>query len=303
MNYDTEKLEKLEKKVKKMLLDSDSKLYNFLDSDYKNYKLDEAIRILRNIYNEYKELKMPSKQNQILLEINSIYDKLYLHNSDRIYKKYQSTNLKDLLTLNEKYMTLKDDKLYYIELYIKISRETTDENTYIRALEYIIKCYKNDDTMVDIVINCYNELYILTDEYKEHYGDILAINKQEYKEAAEIYEHIGEHSLTNLRKFSCPTYFLKSILCYILHNDDIYTEIKLQKFSNEYIIIQNSHIYKFMIDIANSYFENNLNKFTNIIIEYDNISKLDNYYIVILNNIKNKIKDNINNTNDQTELL
>jgi tetratricopeptide (TPR) repeat protein len=290
-------IEKMEKTVTKILNDSNSKIYNFFDKNYKNYKIDEALTILKDIYNEYKVLKMPSKQNLVLLQINSLYDKLYLHNFDRMYKKFQATNLKELLHLNEKNMTLRDDTLHYIELYIKISHESADENTYMKALEYVIKYYKDDDTKFDIVIKCYKEIYAITNEYKEEYGNILALNG-DYKEAAEIYEHIGENSINKLTKFLCPNYFLKSIICYILHNDDVYTEIKLEKFTKDFIIIQHSSTYKFMIDITKCYLDNNIIKFTDSVIEYDTIKKLDDFYVKLLNSIKEKMK----NTNIEDEL-
>ena len=280
--------------------DSNNRFMKFIFNDYSLIKLDEAIEKFSLAADEYKIEKLYKKQIECLLKIDEIYDKKYTLTRERLDKKFQSTNLKNLIDLmlkeNKKNILVDSnfipfDVLSYVNKFIIISEETADDDHVIKSIDYIIKLYENvdDEIILILITELYEKQFEITQKYNEKYGDIL-IKKGLFKKAAELYESIGNNNgQSSTLKFSCSRLFLKAICCYILCDDDVYAKNKFDEIEISYPTIHNDRDFKLSKNIMDTYLEKDINTFTSNLIEYDEISKLSDFHVNLFNLIKKKM--------------
>lgn len=288
----------------KCLTESNSKIMNIFMSDYKQMKLEEAIEKFSFASDEYKIEKAYSKQIECLIKIDEIYDKKFAITKERLDKKFQATNLKILIDImlkeNKKNILISQDNKFipydtmsYIKKYILTSEETADDEHLIKSIDYILKLYENtdDDKIIEFLIELYEKQYELTQKYDEKYGDLLVKNKN-YTRAAEIYESIGKlKAESSTLKFGCAKLFLKSICCYILSDDDVNAQRKFDEIELSYPIIHSDRDFKLSRNIMESYQERDLESYTRVMYEYDEISKLSDFHVNLFNLIKKKMTE------------
>lgn len=291
----------------KCLTESNSrfgKVMNLIISDYKLLKLEEAIEKFISASEEYKIEKAYSKQIECLIKIDEIYDKKFIITTERLDKKFQATNLKILIDVmlkeNKKNILISQninfipyDVMLYIKKYISTSEETADDEHLIKSIDYILKLYENidDDKIIEFLIELYEKQFDLTQKYDEKYGDLFVKNKN-YIKAAEIYESIGKlKAESSTLRFGSAKLFLKSICCYILSDDDVNAQRKFDEIELSYPIIHSDRDFKLSKNIIELYQERDVETFTNIMVEYDSISKISDFHVNLFNLIKKKMTE------------
>ena len=201
-------------------------------------------------------------------------------------------NKKNILILQDNNF-IQYDVMLYIKKYILTSEETADDEHLIKSIDYILKLYENteDDKIIEFLIELYEKQYDITQKYDEKYGDLLVKNKH-YTRAAEIYESIGKlKAESSTLKFSCAKLFLKSICCYILSDDDVNAQRKFDEIELSYPIIHSDRDFKLSRNIMESYQERDVESYTRVMYEYDEISKISDFHVNLFNLIKKKMTE------------
>jgi len=118
-----------------------------------------------------------------------------------------------------------------------------------------------------------------------------AAQLEKYDRAIEVYEDIAKKSLdNNLLKWGAKDNFFKAILCYLCSGDAITAKRQLEKYQEMDYTFGSQRECKFLQEIiaANENFD--VEAFTQAVVEYDSITKLDQWKTTILLRIKNLIK-------------
>jgi len=117
-----------------------------------------------------------------------------------------------------------------------------------------------------------------------------------YDKAIEIYEKVASGSLdNNLLKWSVKDYFLKAGLCHLCTADIVSAKRSLDKYKDMDPTFSSQRECKFLEQIVGAYENLDAESFTNAVVEFDSISKLDAWKTSILLKIKNSIKSEDNN--------
>jgi len=118
---------------------------------------------------------------------------------------------------------------------------------------------------------------------------------EKYDKAIDVYEDMARKSLDNsLTKWSVKNYFFKAILCYILQTDVITAKRQLDKYQEMDYSFGSQRECKFLQEIIAAYEAGNVEEFTQAVVEYDSISKLDQWTTTMLLRVKDKVKDSGN---------
>jgi hypothetical protein len=285
-----------------VLRKSDNRIWNFLLHNYKELKLEEALDIFNLAADEYKINKLYHRQIEALLKVDEIHDKIYAQKKDRLEKKFQVTNLKSIIDLmlkeNKRQIFVNQNDNYtpydiitHIKKIILISEETAEDDVVLKTIDFIIKLYENNDEQTDLLIGLYEKQFEITGKYTEKYGDFMMKNKS-YSKAAEIYELIGKLNSESLSlKWSCSRLFLKAIFSYILNGDDVYSKRKFDDIETSYPIVTDNRDFILAKNVLYTYLERNIERFTEYVYEYDQITRLDDFYVGILNSIKKSMSE------------
>ena len=260
-------------------------------------RISHSIELLKQCVLDFKIQKDLQNQIKYSFLIDKYYDDLYRYTLDRTDKSYQSTNLKDLIILCEKdnkqnfinNKELKYDIFKLIEKYIKTSEETGDDNRMELCYKFMLEYYTNpNDTQIDLVCDIHEKLRNLKGEYNEKYIELIVSHKEEFMLGAELYEELATKRLDTPRKFLIDLLLLKAFLCYLCI-DEILAERKLNEFDMNFPIISNTMNYNFCVNIMETYKDKDVDKYTDIVRNYNSIKPLDDYMVMILNKIKKNI--------------
>nr|AAF27632.1 Sec17 [Komagataella pastoris] len=115
---------------------------------------------------------------------------------------------------------------------------------------------------------------------------------QDFLKAAESYERIAKESLNNsLAKWSLKDYFFKAILCRLALNGYPSASALLERFVSWDPTFEKTRGYEFALKLVDGLKEGDPDIIASASHEYDQISRLDNFKVKILNKIKNNIRD------------
>jgi len=119
----------------------------------------------------------------------------------------------------------------------------------------------------------------------------FAAQLEKYDKAIEVYEDVARKSLDNsLLKWSVKDYFFRAILCYLCGTDVVSAKRQLEKYQEQDYTFGSSRECKFLQEIIAAYESLDVEAFTQAVVEYDSISKLDTWKTTILLRVKNAIK-------------
>lgn len=143
------------------------------------------------------------------------------------------------------------------------------------------------------------EYYESAVQYSEMSGEDSSINKAEikvamlaatdeqYQKALELFEKIADRMVdNNLLKFSCKEYYLKAGLCSLCLNDVVGAKVKHERYETQAAYFRDSRESKLLLNLAEAIENEDQEEFTQIVKEYDAISKLDGWMTQILLKIK-----------------
>lgn len=120
----------------------------------------------------------------------------------------------------------------------------------------------------------------------------FAASLGQYDKAIEKFEQVAYASLDNqLTKWSLKEYFLKAGLCHIVNGDYIGAANAIEKYKDMDVSFAGTREYQFLQDILSAVENGDVETFTNRVVDFDQLSKLDNWKTSILLQIKKGIRE------------
>jgi len=160
----------------------------------------------------------------------------------------------------------------------------------IKAWSECATCYEADDVTASA-----NQALLKVAE--------LAAEEEDYKRSIGIYEKVAQSAMdSTLGRWSVKDYLFKSLLCSFVMNaktgDVKGTAQSLGKYKESFPAFDGSREAKLIENTLTAFNENDHEKFTNFVRDYDRISKLDNWTAKILLDIKTVLKEGVENDTD-----
>ncbi|KAF8078669.1 soluble NSF attachment protein [Lyophyllum atratum] len=120
----------------------------------------------------------------------------------------------------------------------------------------------------------------------------LHADLDEYPQAIARYEQVADHSLTSaLTKYSVKEYWLKAGLCALAMNDVVTAKRNLTKYSNQDATFASTREAKFLTALIEAVEAGDQEAFTGAVVEFDQVTKLDNWKTGMLLKIKRSIEN------------
>lgn len=117
-----------------------------------------------------------------------------------------------------------------------------------------------------------------------------AAQLEQYNKAIEIYEQVGASCIENsLLKYSAKEYFFRAALCQMCI-DSVNAQLSVQKYEQMYPAFSDSRECKFVKALQEKVAHEDSDGFTELVKEYDSISRLDQWFTTILLKIKKQIE-------------
>ncbi|KAF9453861.1 vesicular-fusion protein SEC17 [Macrolepiota fuliginosa MF-IS2] len=121
-------------------------------------------------------------------------------------------------------------------------------------------------------------------------ADLLA-DLEQYPQAIARYEQVATHSLTSaLTKYSVKEYWLRAGLCALAMNDLVTAKRNMMKYGNQDMTFPSTREAKFVNVLTEIMEAGDLEGFTAAVVEFDSVTKLDNWKTGILLKIKRGIE-------------
>jgi len=121
---------------------------------------------------------------------------------------------------------------------------------------------------------------------------LFSAQLERYDKAIELYEQIAAQSIdNNLLKWSVKDYFLRAGLCHLAKGDVVAAERAVERYMDMDATFSSQRECKFLQELVNACKNYDVEAFTNAVVDFDSISKLDSWKTSILLKIKNSIKD------------
>ncbi|CAK9196712.1 unnamed protein product [Sphagnum jensenii] len=119
----------------------------------------------------------------------------------------------------------------------------------------------------------------------------FAAQLEQYNKAIVIYEDVAKQSMSNnLLKYSVKGYLLNAGLCQICGKDVVAINNALEKYQELDPTFSSTREFKFLTDLASAIDEVDVVKFTDIVKEYDSMSRIDQWKTTLLLRAKNALK-------------
>nr|CAG8477215.1 2119_t:CDS:2 [Entrophospora candida] len=120
----------------------------------------------------------------------------------------------------------------------------------------------------------------------------FAATLEQYDKAIEKFEQVAMASLDNqLAKWSLKEYFLKAGLCHIAFGDHIGARRAIERYGDVDVTFSGTRECQFLEAILEAVEGGDVETFTNRVVEFDQLTKLDNWKTTILLRIKKSIQD------------
>ncbi|KAG6856633.1 vesicular-fusion protein S17 [Tephrocybe sp. NHM501043] len=114
----------------------------------------------------------------------------------------------------------------------------------------------------------------------------------EYPQAIARYEQVADHSLaSSLTKYSVKEYWLRAGLCALAMNDTVTARRNLTKYGNQDNTFLSTREAKFLNALVDAVEAGDQESFTGAVVEFDQVTKLDNWKTAILLAIKRGIQE------------
>ncbi|CAG8473890.1 10377_t:CDS:2 [Racocetra fulgida] len=120
----------------------------------------------------------------------------------------------------------------------------------------------------------------------------FAATLEQYDKAIEKFEQVAAASLDNqLTKWSLKDYFLKAGLCHIAFGDHIGAKRAIERYCDMDVTFSTTRECQFLKAILEAVENDDIESFTNRVVEFDQLTKLDNWKTTILLRIKKSIQE------------
>jgi len=198
---------------------------------------------------------------------------------------------------------LKKTNISEASMYLKQAIEFyTDEGRFSIAAKHqkeLAELYEGDMDLENAIA-----AYQLSADYFEGEGSGSSANQcllkvalfsaqvERYDKAIELYEQVAAGSIdNNLLKWSVKDYFLRAGLCHLAKGDMVSAERALQRYQDMDATFNSQRECKFLTDLLNACKGFDVEAFTNAVVEYDTIVRLDSWKTSILLKIKTGLKE------------
>uniref|UniRef100_A0A0D6QXK0 Alpha-soluble NSF attachment protein n=1 Tax=Araucaria cunninghamii TaxID=56994 RepID=A0A0D6QXK0_ARACU len=159
-------------------------------------------------------------------------------------------------------------------------------------------------------LNESNENFELAMEYYERAADLFQSEEQtsaanacqlkvaqfaaqleQYPKAVQIFEDMARQSINNnLLKYSVKSYLLNAGLCLICKGDTVAINNALERYQELDPTFSGTREFKFLSDLAAAMDEEDVVKFTDVVKEFDSMTRLDQWKTTLLLRAKNALK-------------
>lgn len=120
----------------------------------------------------------------------------------------------------------------------------------------------------------------------------LSAQLEKYERAIELYEQVAKTSLeNNLLKWSVKEYFLRAGLCHLCSGDTVSARRAVEKYQEMDTSFSSQRECKFLEQLIADTENYDAEAFTAAVVDFDSVSKLDQWKTSILLRIKNSIKN------------
>lgn len=117
-----------------------------------------------------------------------------------------------------------------------------------------------------------------------------AAQMEKYEQAIEIYEEVGTSCMdSNLLKYSAKDYFFKAALCHLCV-DLLNGQQAIQKYREMHPALADSRESKLLVNLMIHMEENDVDGFTEVVKEFDSISRIDQWTTTMLLRVKKTIE-------------
>jgi alpha-soluble NSF attachment protein len=131
---------------------------------------------------------------------------------------------------------------------------------------------------------------------------LFSAQLERFKEAIEIYEKIAAKSIdNNLLKWSVKDYLFRAGLCHLALGDFVGAKRAIDKYEEMDQSFQSSREGKFLREVLDAVEKYDVESFTNAVVEFDSITKLDSWKTSVLLKIKNQIKGKSGGDDDDAD--
>ncbi|CDU18791.1 alpha-soluble NSF attachment protein, putative [Plasmodium yoelii] len=219
-----------------------------------------------------------------------------------LYKKNNETSYCANAYLEAGNITKKYDKIEAI----KYIEEAVKMYATIGRFSNCGKCEKNIAEIYEDLLDYNNAsayykkaaYYFEMDEYSKSvytqcivkYAELSAQFNHQYEDAISIFENEAEKALKNsLLQYGARDYYIKAGILHIVIGDIVNAKISIEKYSLNDPRFASSRERKFLDNIIDAITEQNIEYFEEVVHEYDRVTKLDNWKIYFLYNIKSKL--------------
>ncbi|XP_060172827.1 alpha-soluble NSF attachment protein-like [Lycium barbarum] len=114
---------------------------------------------------------------------------------------------------------------------------------------------------------------------------------EKYQRAIEIFEEIARDSVkNNLLKYGVRGHLLNAGICQLCKGDVVAINNALERYQELDPTFSSTREYKLLVDLAAAIDEENIDKFTDVIREYDNMTRLDGWKTTLLLKVKEAVK-------------
>jgi len=122
---------------------------------------------------------------------------------------------------------------------------------------------------------------------------------ENYQRAIELYEQVAKASLdNNLLKWGAKEHLHRAVLCHLAAEDLVGAQKGLENYKNWDVSFQSSRECKFVEDIIQAVEKYDVEAFTQAVVDYDSITKIDSWKTKVLLKIKQGINANASEDNN-----
>lgn len=218
---------------------------------------DNAIQAFEKALEIYRGLELESKQNDCYIDLVKCHD-----NSDKLIDYYTKI-IKYYTNSNSLYLAAK-----YYELLAAVYKDYNEDKLYIDTLSMANNLYK----MTDMFSKSRNILMLLI---------IYYIEKDDLVTSLQYYQEIISYNTDKI--YFVSSYHLEIALIKIANDDLIGAET--------HVTLCDYHHSRLLSKFIESVVQDDLEAFTTVCKSYDENKRIAPYMIIILNKIKNKIKN------------
>merc|ERR1712165_330732 len=283
-----------ERKAQELVADAEKKLNSsksFLGGLFGGQsKQDEALECYGRAANLYKMAKKWTEAGRTFSTVASHHSKLgnkhdaatNLVDAANCYKKSDPKEAASCLTKS-------------IDIYTDMGRFTIAAKHH----QTIAEIYESDIADLDKAINHGEQAadYFKGEESNSSANKCMlkvaqyAAQLENYPRAIEIYEQVAASALeSSLLKYSAKEYFFRAALCHLCV-DSLNAQHAVQRYEEQYPAFSDSREAKLVKALVKHLEDEDVDAFTEEVKNYDQVSRLDQWYTTILLRIKKQIPD------------